>query len=402
MAKNAVLQFMKERQRQVDFEGHSPAYGYWTSIEPGLEDVMRLIGSPEVEVFCDANIFAREGLPIVEAVARRPTIVLTQEVHAEVAEYLSIEPRIPENKAVHQLLQTVLRFKLPEDRPYATAYGALNYYVTLLMMRRTLLQSLIEAAEKGVGRALAVKERGDIGSLYAKVMLGTGSIGTKNVEQSKTRTVDRATDEWLVVRALFEAIWNRKSVVLLSFDDDVFSQFFKAISLMADDYLSHLVATDIAAHSDRYTRRYEMRDYVDMDRLVADKTRSYALGRSGEVAKLFPPSDAEPFVILVKPRPEPQIIATQCLAGIRPFLQLKSRTLGRNIDTDDGLNCYVQLVAPTERPQLPSSGGPFVFFLDDKMVVNCPEMRISEADRLRSIVPIERPIKGFVPMIVGE
>ncbi len=86
-----------------------------------------------------------------------------------------------------------------------------------------------------------------------------------------------AADEALVVIAMFEAVWLRKNIAILSFDNDVFIQFFKIISLMAEDYLSYLIALDYQTQPERYSKRYDLAMYHDFDTMISDKSKSFAI-----------------------------------------------------------------------------------------------------------------------------
>lgn len=392
--KNSVFQLIKERGKPpADPTESKGSFLYFKAELPDVSFAYDVIRDESALLFCDANIFSGGNLAMVREVLRRNDVLVVPPIVRELQEYASLSPRTPDDAEVVRLIfkdrLLIPTIKIVDPARYKSLLPALCYYVNLILQRKASKGYLEQVFEIQSGKPLTKVERDRLSKSLGGLSKGTSKMANKEGRH------ERAADELLVVTAMFEAIWLRRNIVILSFDDDVFTQFFKLISLMSEDYLSHLIALDYEARPERYPKRYDLAHYHEFDGLIGDKSNSFAVVKPRDIVNLFPPSDDEPVVTMLKPVERPEIMWTQCLSGYHGFLEAKSRARGSNIDRADGLNCYAQLTVSAGPQRLPRV--PLAFFVNDRLFFEDSKegFRISLLDLTRSLADVEKPIVDF-------
>lgn len=406
--KNPVLEYFRSRNavgRQVRDDGSGKyllrrfSYGFFTLPSPiNLEDLLdsSLFINEDIDVFCDANVFAAPRLSLAQGLLGRRSVFVVPEVAYELIDLRNRPTRAPGTKALLDLLfdQGVFRtvIKVFDYNGLTSYVNAIEYYVNLLHLRKTALEPFVRDFVKRHGREPVGSERA---KLYSRIPRSARAARLAN----KGDPTRRFSDEVTVVAAVIHSLVNRRDVVLLSFDADVFDQFYKLTSLLRDDYASYRLANDYIANPDRYGAKYSLADYADLDPLLRDKHLSFVVERPHDLDYLIPERLTTRGMYVVAPESGGSVMSWVGIEEMRELLAIKAVTLGRNTVQHGDRNAYINLKPCTQKVQLPKKKN-YAFFLNDQTLRairknpkpgEAKEIHISLADYMRAIDDIETP-----------
>lgn len=350
----------------------------------------------DIDVFCDANVFAAPRLSLAQALLRRRNVFVVPDVAYELIDLRNRPTRAPGTKALLDLLfdQGVFRsvIKVFDYKGLTPYVNAIEYYVNLLHLRKTVLEPFVREFVKRHGREPVGRERAE---MYSRIPRSARAARLAN-RGDPTR---RFSDEVTVVAAVIHSLINHRDVVLLSFDSDVFDQFYKLTSLLRDDYASYRLANDYIANPDRYGAKYSLADYADLDPLLRDKHSSFVVERPHNLDYLIPERPITRGMYVVAPESGGSVMSWVGIEEMRELLSIKAATFGRNTVQYGDQNVYIILKPCIQKFQLPKKKN-YAFFLNDRTLrairVNpkpgeAKEIHISLADYMRAIDDIETP-----------
>ncbi|MBI5922840.1 MAG: hypothetical protein HY847_14500 [Betaproteobacteria bacterium] len=348
----------------------------------------------DVDVFCDTNIFAAPRLSLVKSLLKHRKVFVVAEA---VSELLDFRARPAPSQVARELLDLIFdRGQLTTAIEVFDYHGlsdyrrAIIYYVTLLHIRKTVLRPFIREFNERHGRMPIGRERAE---LYKQAFLSPRATRLAN----KGDPNNRFTDEVTVVTAVIHSLINQRDVVLLSFDADIFDQFYKLTSLLRDDYASFRLADDYIENANRYGTKYCLGNYEDLDPLLLDKHASFAVERPHHLGYLLPEHPTNRLIHVIAPEAGGSGMWWAGMEEMRQLLSIKETTFGRNTVRHGDKNAYITLMPCIERPQLPKKKT-YAFFLSDQTLkvqwmnsgILAP-LRISNADFMRAVADVETP-----------
>ncbi len=268
---------------------------------------------------------------------------------------------------------------------------AATYYVNVLHLRKKALESL-KGTRNGAVDA-PVRGTAPEGWPFKQLPTRTRRLARRGDPDR------RFTDETLVVLAVLHALATGEGVVLLTHDDDVFDQFYKLTSLIRLDFGAHVFAERYASSPETFPQRYSLSEVPDLDPLLHDKDRSFAVVRPANLDPLLPEPGGLVGVHVVRPEPGGEVLSWALPRSIERLLQVKAHTGGRNTDQFEERNVYVDLSPCIPEPRLPANRS-YAFFLVDKHLrfggrgVQETEhlgIKISLADAGRALGDVDEP-----------
>ncbi len=257
---------------RLAFHGPTP------KLDWSATDLARAISAhslPDAVVFPDTNIFSKElDISVWDAFWNR-RICITPLVWKELQPWLKTPFR---NKAIRDRMMTAVKSQIsrdtarnqpgtPELLPHEIPklqvlylndgddfmkHGC-DYYFRLLALRKAWGPMAVGVLTKKLGRkptndefvAEVQKQVGPRGLLLAKK-------GLQALNSSNQLTVNKLTDEQLVVMAVLTAIMRGTEVFIVTRDPDVLEQYFKLLVLIKEHYRSMLIADRYAANPDAF------------------------------------------------------------------------------------------------------------------------------------------------------
>lgn len=332
--KNSVLQFLKEAERPFGRDvSATPPYAYGTG-ELGAKELIPLFLRADV-MFPDANVFSPQGLPLLLLHVLENSLSITPGVLSEIETYLASPDRTAEDGRVKLLWRTVPETSYLRPARYAPYLSLIAHYVRLLSQRKSFPHTVAAGHAEAQGTDLTAKQRKALSDNFAKMSKSTMKMASKGIS-------DSIADEELVVFSFFEAMIFNNSVTAMSYDEDVFAQFFHFRTLLEGDHLAHLVANDIAHNPGSYPPRISIDD-VGAASLCRDVEASFAIELPDNYAKLLPPTPEFPEVGMFRPTDPAQFMIAWPSAGLLPVLAKKQAAGGRNTTAFGALNCYTDL-----------------------------------------------------------
>lgn len=353
-----------------------------------------------ITLFCDSSVFGPSRIEFVRALLEQTPVWIVEEALTELWDLVD-HAKTPEERELAALLfpggSLHERVRVHSLRPYFDLGlgGAVSYYVNLLHHRRKVLEGPLEQYRVAHGRDATGKDRARV----VRALAETSSRTTKLATRGDPRR--RYTDEVTVVAAATALLHGTSEVMVLTFDSDLFEQFYKLTSLLRDDYLSMLCAGHHSEHPSSFPARLPLPRSRPLERLVADFGASFAVELPKNPWVLLPRMlDRPPGLLgfsVVCPAEEGHGLTWVALDTMVDVLHMKARARGRNTDRHGSLNCYANLQPCIPNPGLPR-GKPFLFFVADRLVrfsgrnANVDGgFDISCADALRTLVDHENP-----------
>jgi hypothetical protein len=295
----------------------------------------------DVQWFCDANVFVAPtddelwrallaakdrlvlALPIYHELKicwlRNPDNNLT--AHAAVIQSLS-----GEDGAVVRLLDA------PRDD--AKKLSAMEYYINLLGIRKKASVIAQEKYKEKHGRYATNQEL----SNFIKDELGVRAQLIARKGEKAGVAEHKFNDEALIVAAIFDALYSGRETAILTYDEDVLEQFYKAIWLIDTHYRGMLFAAQYVCKPSSFEPTKQIRNEAfEGDVILLPKP-------SSDLSELLP-TKWSPVVIhcvLVK---NGQVTAFGFCAEkeMAKLLDVKAETQGLNTNLLDGRNCHVFL-----------------------------------------------------------
>jgi hypothetical protein len=288
--------------------------------------------------FCDSTMFLSEtASEIWSALMHDRRIVLVAPMIQELERWLR-DPR-GTNIGAHTEISAALAGKPtdavrlvdpPPDRMLRTAG---NYYFNLLSRRKHSLELSQHWLEKKLGRVPSAQE---VSNYCQQTLTSRGQLLGRQGLEPKVRA-HLYNDERLVVSAIFHAICSGEEVTLLTSDEAVFDQFWKALNLIHGHYFSmsfaDLYVKNAGAYSDKAEKYGERGVFVNDDVIIVQKPHplSYDL--------LPPPTREVQIHCMLLQRAWSRI--TYCAEiGMRRLLRIKGQTRGLNTCRLNGRNCH--------------------------------------------------------------
>jgi hypothetical protein len=302
----------------------------------------------------DSTVFAPTRCTLVASLLQSVNLSIVRESVAELEELKRFGAQDPAYAALCDLVfpdgaslhAGIQRLGVGDD----VQARAATYYVNVLHLRKKALEPF-KGTKDGAAAACAA---------------GMVRLPTRTSRLARRGDPDRRfTDEALVVLAVPHAFATGKGVVLLTHDGDVFDQFYKVTSLIRLDFGAHIFAERYAECPETFPQRYELSEVPDLDPLLHDKSRSFAVVRPANVDPLLPEPGGLVGVHVVRPEPGGEVLSWALPRSIGRLLQVKAHTGGRNTDKFDERNVYIDLGPCTPQPRLPRNRS-YAFFLVDK------------------------------------
>lgn len=362
-----------------------------------LEDLLSRFDDPNIDIFCDANVFAASRLALAQCLLSHRKVFVVPEVARELVDLRKRPTRAEGTKELLDLLFDQGSFRpsieiFDLDSRLTPYQNAIEYYVNILHLRKTALEPFVRAFVKRHGREPRGRERAE---LYRHLPRSARAARLAN----KGDITRRFSDEVTVVAAVIHGIINRKDVVLLSFDADVFDQFYKFTSLLRDDYASYLLADDYISNPDSYGEKYSMVDYPDLAPLLSDRPSSFAVERPRNLDYLIPKQPTTRAIHVVAAEKNGSAIAWVGIEEMRDLISVKAATCGRNTTQHGDNNVYIILKPCIQKVQLPKKRH-YAFFLNDRKLNGlatdsvsgkAKQIALSYADYMRALDDIETP-----------
>lgn len=346
-----------------------------------------------VDWFPDANIFlAPTAQEIWESLFATANVVLAHPVHEEILTWM----RDPcANEFAHGVLS---KCKEQQDGPVrALAVGTepkqvflLHYYVQLLGVRK-------RASDFGrpqLGAKLGREPTNQELSNWCKDTLGPrGQLMALSGERAKTPK-NRLNDEVLIVLAILNAIVGGRETVILTRDEGIYEQFYKAMWLLDEQYRSMLMAEAYAQDPFRFPVqrvRGEQADLFDGEVGLLQKP-------SALLHELLPKEhDSVSFHCLYLHEGTCTHVSFCAERQMRKLLKAKIESRGLNTTCLDGANCHVEL-----GPLAPKWQNFAVIGRDHAVTIQSPTpMALSMVDVHLALNNVERYIAFRTTEIAG-
>jgi hypothetical protein len=326
-------------------------------------DLARTIENPlngDMQWFSDSNFFI---IPTDQSVweallAKQDRLVLAIPVHHELQQWLMN----PESNrlAADQIMLALNRSSFGRsqsaptkveltDRDKAsirlldfpredqTRCTSLEYYTNLLGMRNKAFVAISLKFAEEHGRPPTNQEL----SNYCKDNLGTRTqLLAKSGAEAKV-PANKYNDEAMVLLALADAIHTGRETAILTRDEDVLEQYYKAMWLIDTHYRAMLLAELYQADPFAF---YPVRRIVDDQRRFFDGEVLLLRKPSDELREVLPksytPVPVHCFFLVKEKLFQLTFIAEREMARI---LDVKGRTGGLSTDRFDGRNCHICL-----------------------------------------------------------
>jgi hypothetical protein len=364
--KNATFQFFKEKGRGGAGPEHSenPARYFHCELpaRDAIKPLLEKFGS-DVLILCDGDVFSGDRLKFAQDLMRDYEPRVTHGVVGELQTYMARPPR---NAGDIEMVGCLTTWTSPSSgrlQPFLPdcAIGvrsAIEYYVDLLLLRKRAFDIAPQSQE-----------------LLEKQSKSTTKLANKNKGNAS------ATDEILVGLAVAEASKNERTVCIVSYDDDIFSQAYKLWSVLCDDYKAHLLAEDFFQNPTIYGPRISLENSILMDQ-VSRTSDSFAVSYRGLTNHwtLYPQSERPWSLLVVKPLEKPHILGVTFPGKTSQFLEHKGNSDSRNTARFGDLNSYVRTVIAPEAEILDGEESPYLYLLADKMLLDGVRNRISLVD----------------------
>ena len=387
MKKNSVAQYFQEKgaSRPVDPNNPCDRFAHERidiQVDGAFDLLIALLKDENVALFCDSNMFSAANAKLVPSIIRHPGLVIVPEVEEELKTYLANPPRGPADADVMRLLSARMPLPVFDPDTLGDILPALQHYTKILFARTALLDVVYRDYEKehgvyptGAAKTKLVRQLGPLSKR-------TAALARKGAEQTRPPT---ATDEALVVEAYAFAALTGRHVAILSTDNDVVEQFYKFTSLLKDDYAASLFALHYADNRERLEPAVSLAGskFASLDEHFANRDHSFAVACRENLDALFPPSQDEPRVTVLRPDQRClQVFRLACLPGVVDFLRIKARNGGRNTDAFGDLNVYLKVPLPI--PASPIAA----FFVRDRLTTS----GVTYFDIARAINDWESPL----------
>lgn len=297
----------------------------------------------DVQWFCDANVFIAPTDFVVwdSLFGKKDRLVLAIPIYHELEQWLS-DPN--NNLAAHAAVQgalngangSVVRL-LDFPRNDVEKATSMEYYTNLIGMRKKAHFIAEEKLAEKLGRQPTKQET----SNYTKDQVGMRAqlIARKGDEGRVAQ--HKFNDEALLIQAISDAIYTGTETSILTYDEDVLEQFYKALWLIDTHYRSMLFA-------ERYSRdpfAFQPTRRVQDSRGEAFDGEVLLLRKPSDDLTELLPSDWTPVsihCILVKNKRLTKL--SFCAEReISQLFDVKARTGGLNTDKCEGSNCHVYL-----------------------------------------------------------
>ncbi len=365
------------------------SYDYGELTVPAGDAILR---SPGQRVICDSSVFSPVRIDLVRRLLVEHGVELTPEALLELQD-LKRNQR-PETAPLVDLLFPDGGDLNPLIR--VTGFQALTgfdnvltYYVNLLLARKLALETRMRDIERAEGPAAATAGRPGLTRELASISHRTVRLANKGDARK------RRADETAAAHGVLHGVITGQPTVLLTFDNDVFEQFFKLTTLLFDDYASMLLAEDLFLRPERYPTRHSLAGRPDIGLLV-DETEddAFAFERDPEPWGLYPRLAESCIVHVMVPDTPPQFLSWCASTDLRRLMEVKRDTGGRNTTRFGTRNVYGNLRPTTPRTTLPR-GRSYGFVIQDRLnrwysLLNRQEVRISIADVARTLHDVER------------
>ncbi len=288
--------------------------------------------------FCDSTMFISEtASEIWSALMRDRRIVLVPPMIQELEAWVR-DPR-GTNASVHSEIAAALAGKCSDavrlaDPPMDdVTRTAANYYLNLLGMRKHSLQLARDRLEKKLGRPASAQE---VSNYCQQTLTARGQLlGRQGLEPKIPAHL--YNDERLVVWAIFHAICSGEEVTLLTSDEAVFDQFWKATQLIHGHYYSMSFADLYAANPQRYSAKVEKYNksgvFVNDEVIIIQKPQP-------QTYDLLPPPNREVQIHCMLLQREWTRVTYRAEIGMRRLLRIKGQTGCLNTDRLNGRNCH--------------------------------------------------------------
>jgi hypothetical protein len=248
---------------RLGFDGPSPKLD-WSAAD--LVQAIGVSALPDAILFLDTNVFTKElDMSVWDAFDKR-RIFITPGVWKELLPWLKTPFY---NKAIRDRVIAAIdnqvssatgsQFPHPQGSPLSDipkievlflgedfASHGYNYYFKLLALRKVWGPMTTSLLTKKLGRSPTDDE------FLAQVQGFLGARGFRIAKKGleATNSVNKLTDEQLVLMAILTAIMRGTEVIIVTRDGDVLEQYYKVLCLMKEHYRAMLVADRYAANPD--------------------------------------------------------------------------------------------------------------------------------------------------------
>jgi hypothetical protein len=207
------------------------------------------------------------------------------------------------------------------------------YYHNVLGIRKHSLDIARMKLEDTLGRTATAQE---VSNYCQQTLTPRGQLLGRQGLDSKIKA-HLYNDEWLVVWAIFHAICTGEEVTVLTSDEAVLDQFWKAIDLIHSHYFAMAFADQYAANPSMYVAKDvkypEKGVFVNDDATIVQKPRPLSYD-------LFPPRACEVQIHCMLLQRGWTRISYCAEIDMRRLLEIKGRTGGLNTENFDGRNCH--------------------------------------------------------------
>jgi hypothetical protein len=194
-------------------------------------------------IFLDANIWSvNTEVELWQALARfREDVIVIPQVKAELGSWLSSHLDHPATHAILSAERVLSIMDLPT--PYTSEWDAYAYYVSLLGLRRRVLELGEMVLIEREGRSPSPGElRIEVQKIFGERGLLLGYKGGTVIEKPSSWLM--STDESLVYLAACAALTSGRPTIILTKDQDVLEQFYKLWWFLDTHYRAMLLADE--------------------------------------------------------------------------------------------------------------------------------------------------------------
>ena len=309
-----------------------------------------------------------------------------------------LEPWLDSHRA-HPAAQAILlgdtavevqHYEATEDERFT-----FEYYVSLLAMRKKVLQAPVSIFEEMHGRPPSIAEVRAIRSRYHEILGPRGYLLARKGEESSSSAF--STDERLVYAAVAAGLRSGRPIYLLTKDEDLQEQFYKLLWLIDTQYRGMLLARAFSADPARF-RTWELPLNEETFAHAFEPGDNIALEMAPEtyyelLPHLYTPVEMTCYVLGTG-------LTTMTFDAEREMeelLRIKASTEGLNTDLLRGRNCHISLDAlPPPRKRPPFRRYAAVAF-ERRTTLGASSAVVSVVDARNAVETVERFIRR-VPM----
>ncbi len=310
------------------------------------ETFARMIRHPsnsEVQWVCDTNLFIAPTDQVVwdALLAKKGRLVVTAPVCRELEVWIADENRRNSSVAGHfKMVRSgderafIRLINVPKSN--LTEVVLIEYYLNLIGMRKNAANIASRVYEEEYGRPPTNQEL----SNYKKDRMGCRARMIASSGASAKDPANKCNDEAMIVLALIDAIRSARETAIITRDEDVYEQFYKALWFLDTHYRAFLLAEKY--HADPLA-------FLPVRRVTDPKRIAF----EGEVCVFDRPSDGMREVLpneydgvsvhcfLIRDKLHHRSFMAE--RGMARMLDVKGRTGGLSTDRFNGLNCHVYL-----------------------------------------------------------